>query len=169
MNPSRLIEQLQLNAERIQALVTGVSNAQACWKPGPQDWSILEVVNHLYEEEIFDFRAHLDVTLHHPEAEWPAIDPQGWVLAHGYLQRDLGRSLQNFLDERQASLQWLRGLAAPDWDCAFTAPWGSMRAGDLLSAWAAHDVLHMRQLVELQYAFVLDQAAPYSVAYAGDW
>ena len=169
MNPSLLIEQIRMNAWRIQALMEGVSAAQACWKPRPEDWSILEVVNHLYEEEIFDFRAHLDVTLFRPEVEWPYIDPQGWVVAHGYARRDLGRSLQNFLDERQASLQWLNGLSSPDWNSSYAAPWGRMSAGELLSAWAAHDLLHLRQLVELQYAFVLDQAAPYSVAYAGDW
>jgi len=33
----------------------------------------------------------------------------------------------------------------------------------------AHDVLHMRQLVELKYAYMAQAMEPYKVKYAGDW
>jgi hypothetical protein len=33
----------------------------------------------------------------------------------------------------------------------------------------AHDLLHMRQLVELFYATAIGQQAPYSAQYAGEW
>ena len=39
----------------------------------------------------------------------------------------------------------------------------------MLAAWVAHDLLHLRQLVELHYAWTAQQLQPYSVAYAGDW
>ena len=48
-------------------------------------------------------------------------------------------------------------------------PWGKLTAGDLLASWAAHDLLHLRQLNELRYAYLIQVAAPYSVRYAGDW
>jgi hypothetical protein len=61
-------------------------------------------------------------------------------------------------------------LTAADWSRAWeVAPGYSLRAGDLLAAWAAHDLLHLRQLVELQYECRRQQAAPYRVEYAGDW
>jgi hypothetical protein len=44
-----------------------------------------------------------------------------------------------------------------------------MSAGDLLASWVAHDVLHMRQLVELQRAYVVHLAEPYNTEYAGPW
>ncbi len=44
-----------------------------------------------------------------------------------------------------------------------------MTAGDLLAAWVAHDVLHLRQLVELRYAYLVEEAQPNSVGYAGEW
>ena len=39
----------------------------------------------------------------------------------------------------------------------------------MLSAWVEHDVLHMRQLVELRHEHVLRITKPYQVKYAGEW
>jgi hypothetical protein len=92
----------------------------------------------------------------------------GWVAKRRYNERDLAESLQNFLAERQASLVWLRGLEAPDWDVEKDAPWdGALRAGDVLASWVVHDQWHIQQLVQLRRAYTTVQANPYDVAYAG--
>jgi hypothetical protein len=40
----------------------------------------------------------------------------------------------------------------------------------MMAAWVAHDILHQRQLVELQWAYMTRQVVtPYQVRYAGDW
>lgn len=170
MDADRLVTQLTLNSERIAGLVAGVSAEQARWRPGEEAWSLLEVINHLYDEEREDFHLRLNLILHDPAAVWPPIDPQGWVTEREYSARDLAGSVQGFLAERAASLAWLRGLAAPDWDATVHTQWGwSITAGDMLAAWAAHDVLHMRQLVELHWAYVSQLAAPRTTIYAGEW
>ncbi len=169
MNFDGVITRMANNGQAIQALVRGVPDEQARWKPGPDDWSMLEVINHLYDEEIEDFRAHLDLILYHPDRPWPRIDPQGWVTARRYNERSLAQSLQNLEGARQESLAWLRGLSAPDWQAAYPAPFGEITAGDMLASWLAHDVLHLRQLVELQWAYAARLAQPYSVQYAGEW
>ena len=114
MKREQMIAQLAIQADRIRALVEGVSDEQARWKPDADSWSILEVVNHLYDEEREDFRVRLDLLLHQPSEVAPPIDPQAWVSAREYNQRDLAESLGNFLEERQRSLDWLRGLTAPN-------------------------------------------------------
>lgn len=169
MNIQYAIEQLDKNAERVRALVEGVEESQARWKPDEASWSILETVTHLYDEEREDFRVRFDLLLHRPEADWPPIDPQGWVVSRRYNERSLGASLEGYLTERDASLVWLRSLDAPDLERAKQAPWGIMTAGDMLAAWVAHDVLHLRQLVELLYAYQSEGVRPYSNRYAGDW
>jgi hypothetical protein len=170
MDLHTLITQMSGDAERIAALVAGVSNEQARWKPTPVDWSILEVVNHLYDEEREDFRARLNLILHDPEHPWSPIDPQGWVTARRYNERDLAESLANFLGERQQSVTWLRSLETPNWETAVPAPWGgAITAGEMMAAWVAHDLLHLRQLVELQWAHVQRLVAPFATEYAGDW
>ena len=170
MNVGELYEQLDQNRKRIAALVAGMPAEQATWRPAPETWSALEVVNHLYDEECEDFPVRLNLILRDPAAAWPPIDPKGWVTERRYNARDLAQSVENFLAQRAASLAWLRGLAAPDWDATVHTPWGwSTTAGDMLAAWAAHDVLHMRQLVELHWAYVSHLAAPCTTIYAGEW
>jgi hypothetical protein len=157
------------NAERIRLLASGLEAEQARWKPAPGSWSVLEVVNHLYDEEREDFRVRLDIILHRPTDPVPPIDPPGWVTARRYNERDPAESLENFLAERRASLRWLESLGAPNWEAAVTGPFGTIRAGDMFSAWVAHDMLHLRQLVELHYLYHRDHAQPYGVDYAGEW
>jgi hypothetical protein len=157
------------NAERIRALVRGVSEQQARWRPDADSWSILEVVNHLLDEERRDFRVRLEYTLHRPGEPWPPIDPEGWVTEREYNQKELKASLDRFLAEREASLAWLRELAVPNWEATYETSFGPMTAGDVFAAWVAHDLLHMRQLVELHWAYTTAELEPYRVDYAGTW
>ncbi len=163
------LTQMSTHIGAISSLTLGISTEQARWKPDPEKWSILEVINHLYDEERLDFRLRLDILLHHPDQSWPPINPQGWVTERAYNQRDLVQSVDDFLLERQKSLAWLKGLENPDWNASVTAPFGTFSAGDIFSAWMAHDLLHLRQLVELHWACAVKAAEPYKVNYAGEW
>lgn len=50
------IQQLQAQGDMILALIAGLTESKARWKPDAESWSILEVLNHLVDEEILDFR-----------------------------------------------------------------------------------------------------------------
>ncbi|MHB1319878.1 MAG: DinB family protein [Anaerolineae bacterium] len=168
MDFAYLQQRMATHADLISRLVADVSDDQAQWKPDPERWSILEVVNHLYDEEREDFREHLDMILHRPGDPWSPIRPFEWVTEREYNTRDLAASIDGFLTERRASLAWLEGLVAPDWDASIQAPWDArMRAGDMLASWAVHDQWHIQQLVRLRRDYTIAQATPYEVEYAG--
>ena len=169
MQPEILYQHLAHGAEVIHALVMGVTQDEACIRPEPGAWSILEVMCHLLDEEREDFRQRLDIILHRPADKWPPISPGGWVTERRYNERSLSETLGSFLAEREKSVSWLQSLQAPDWEAEYTAPFGTIKAGDMLAAWTAHDILHTRQLVELRYSRILSLAEPYGVRYAGDW
>lgn len=169
MKAERIFEQLENNPKRIASLASLVSGEQARWRAKPESWSLLEVVNHLLDEERQDFRVRLEYILYRPGENPPPIDPQGWVTGRKYNERDLDESLKGFLVEREQSLGWLKGLTKPDWQTSAPTPWGSITAGDMLVAWASHDTLHLRQLVELQHDWIVHLAAPFSGEYAGEW
>jgi hypothetical protein len=169
MQNETLYQDLAQGAEIFRRLVTGITPEEARLKPEPQSWSILEVVCHLVDEEREDFRQRLDIILHRPADPWPPIDPVGWVTRRGYVERNLAEMLEKFLAERAKSLAWLRGLSAPDWEAEYRTPFGTMKAGDMLSSWVAHDNLHMRQLVELRRSRIINITEPYHVRYAGEW
>jgi hypothetical protein len=164
-----LTPQMITHAKAIRSLAQSITDEQAHWKPNPESWSILEVLCHLYDEECLDFRVRLDIILHRPEEPWPRIDPKGWVASHQYNQRDLAEIVTSFVAERQKSLAWLKELASPDWQASCTTPWGSITAGDMFSAWVAHDLLHLRQLIELHYAYIAQAVQPHELVYAGEW
>ena len=163
------IDRFSRNREVFAALVKGLSLEQARWKPSPDKWSILEVVNHLYDEEREDFRQRVKLVLADPMQPWPPIDPRGWVTSRGYNDREVDISLNNFLSEREKSLSWLRSLSEPNWKNSNTGPNGTLTAGDLLASWLAHDFLHIRQLARLHWQYIGAIADPYQTAYGGPW
>lgn len=169
MDIQPFLKQMADNAERISLFTQNVSDEQARWKPDSNSWSILEVINHLYDEEREDFRVRLDIILHKPNEPWPPIDPEGWVTSRKYNERNLNESLKNFMSERAKTLQWLKSLQNLNFDTVYTSPFGSMSAGDMFAAMVSHDLLHLRQLVELHWAITTQALSPYQNAYAGDW
>lgn len=169
MNISDCINLMSQHAQVIRQLVADVSAEQARWKPNAESWSILEVVNHLYDEEREDFRTRLKHILDQAEGMPPVINPDDWVTERQYNQRDLATSLAQFLEEREASLAWLKTLGTPDWTIAIGGRFGHLPAGEMMASWMAHDLLHLRQLVELRYAYLKQQVQPYEIGYAGDW
>ena len=169
MDVQNFSDQMASHAQAITHLASGVSDEQARWKPDAGSWSILEVINHLLDEERLDFRVRLEIILRGAGEDWPPINPQGWVTERAYNQRDLAESLASFLAEREKSLQWLASLGQPDFSILCRTAFGEMAAGDMFAAWVAHDLLHLRQLVELHYAYTVQAVQPYSPLYAGDW
>src|SRR6185369_6640354 len=103
MNLQYFIQRFSNNRGVFESLLRDVGLEQARWKPTADKWSMLEVVNHLYDEEREDFRQRLQLTLKNPEQAWPAINPRGWVVERSYNERELGKSLQDFLAERENS------------------------------------------------------------------
>lgn len=170
MNAGKIIESLDRFGRALPALVAEVDAEQARWKPEDGNWSILEVVTHLADEEVEDFRIRLRMTLETPLEPWPKIDPTGWARERQYNDGVLAEALQRFVAERQQSVAWLGGLGDPDWSSAYQHPrFGPIRAGDLLSAWAAHDALHLRQVAKRMYQLVQEFSGDFSTIYAGAW
>ena len=170
MDVDFFIKRLTDNQKVIVDLVSPVSEDQMRWKPSSGTWSLLEVINHLYDEERDDFRRRLEFTFHRPGEPWPPIDPEAWVVEREYNTRDPRESLDLFCTERGQSLSWIADHRDEDWNTAHEHPnLGVMRAGDLLASWMAHDYLHIRQLARLHYLYGESRSRPYSPAYAGGW
>lgn len=171
MDIDPVIQRLRENADVFAALVRGVDDAQARWRPAPDRWSILEVVCHLADEESRDFRTRLDLTLHRPGEPWPPIDPEGWVEEERYAERDLAEEIKRFRSGRTHSVEWLRGLDDPDWTLTYEHPTaGTLPASDLLASWLAHDLIHVRQVSRLHRQYLEAALMPgCRVGYAGRW
>ena len=169
MDEVYLKRQLALNRDRVAALARGISEDLARWKPDQESWSILEVICHLADEDEFDFPVRLQMILDKSEKTWPEIDPGRWVIEHKYSEADLFKTLNRYMGLRNEALAWLDSIENPDWDIVYEAPFGEITAGDMFVSWVTHDLLHLRQLIELQRSYLVEQAKPYHLDYAGDW
>ena len=161
MDLDHVIERLAANATIFESLTKGLAADQGSWKPAPDKWSILEVINHLYDEEREDFRQRLQLVLTDAALAWPPIAPQEWVTAAPTAIAILVNRSYNFLSERQKSLAWLRKLSSPNLESRHEREAGSLSAGDLLASWLAHDFLHIRQLTRLHWQYLTANANPF--------
>ena len=170
MEQQRAVLQLGRGATLVIVLMENETDELVRWKPAPERWSMLEVVNHLADEEVFDFRTRVERTLRDPAESWVAINPQEWVESRNYNAREPKESLERFQAERQKSVEWLRALRDAPWSNVHAHPkLGPMSARMLLANWIAHDLLHVRQMMRLQYEWLAKKIAPEKLDYAGPW
>lgn len=164
-----LFDRLEQQAAVLRALLQGMPDDEARWRPEPAKWCALEVTCHLLDEEREDFRARIQSTLESPVKPWPKIDPPAWVSERRYMEQDLVKVLAEFLSERARSVAWLRGLNDAPWGNAYQHPSvGPVSCDLLLANWVAHDLHHIRQLNNLRYAF-LRAGTRVPLDYAGTW
>ena len=134
---------------------------------------MLEVVNHLADEEVDDFRQRLEFALRGPGAaarEWKRIAPVAWVEQKQYRKKEWGESCERFLAERRFSSRWLKGLQSADWQAEDGYPFGThLRAEEILANWLAHDLLHIRQINRLNWLYLSQVQSSASLEYAGVW
>ena len=157
---------LAVGVDAIECFVAGIDDEEAAYRPSQDAWSVLDVLGHLLDEESADFRTRIRATLQDPEGPWPPLDPDSAVTAARRRSVSARTLVERFREERAVSLAWLATLDAPDLDRAHDADARSHRAGDLLAAWVAHDLVHLRQLTGVRLAWWTRRAAPYEVRYA---
>lgn len=170
MNFPKLVASLRSFAQLLPIQVGGVSEEDARWRPPSQNWSILEIVSHLVDEEQEDFPLRLKMTLENPEKRWPSINPEVSAVERNYNEMKLERKVREFCDLRKSSVEWLESLESPRWDTTYQHPHlGGLRAGDILAAWVAHDQLHVRQIAKRKYELIRRDAGEFLIDYAGEW
>jgi capsular polysaccharide biosynthesis protein len=170
MDVIRLCELLANQAAAIDSLTADIDDASARLHLKEGEWSTLEVMCHLHDEEREDFRVRVIQTLTQPDLPLASIDPEGWVLDRGYAQRAFNEMRGLFLAERQQSLIQLRQLGEVAWDTPLNHPrLRELTAEQVAWAWVAHDLLHIRQLTELRYLVYQRQTTSYGYGYAGEW
>jgi len=161
---------LHASSRAIDALTSGIAADVARTATAPGKWSINEVLGHLADEERNDFRARIDSMLHTPAEKWAPIDPERTVREGNFNHQSLADLRADFMFERGKSLEWLAGLRDALWDATYTHPkMGAFTAASMLCAWAAHDLLHLRQIERILFDHVSRATDPDRTDYAGTW
>jgi hypothetical protein len=172
MDHSHIIDLLDKNKSTFAGLLLSLPEGETNWKPAPDKWSLLEVVCHLRDEEVEDFRTRTQFCLELPKKLVedlfpPSIEPQKWVTERNYAEDNFVLAMAKFLNERSASIDWLRSLDEPDWERGFVhKSLGLLTAEAFLANWLAHDYLHIQQILRLKLAMLKMQVGS-DLGYAG--
>ena len=169
MDINFFIKKFLKNQEIFKTLLSGLDKDDYLWKSAPEKWCLLEIICHLYDEEMEDFRARIKHVFTDPSIPLPPIAPADWVTERKYIEQNFSVMLDKFLAERERSLAWLQSLNNTPWENAYPHPkFGPMSAKMFLSNWLAHDYLHIRQIIKLKYDR-LKEISGEELDYAGNW
>ena len=169
MNHSYVIDRLEQNHEVLLNLLEADSFDEVLFRPESKKWCLLEIVCHLVDEEVFDFRTRVKTALNPDKYDLQPIDPVGWVTSKKYMKADYESKVAEWSNERRESIRWLRSLNAPDWNSSLAHPdFGDMSAQLFLANWLAHDQLHIRQINGLKRDY-LAHVSDEDLRYAGKW
>lgn len=169
MDTLMITAQLAENKKVFQAMLEELPSHMYLWRSKPDKWCLLEIICHLVDEEVDDFRTRVIHVLETPEEPFTPIDPEGWVLEREYLKQDYPEKLEEFIEERESSVTWLKSLESPQWKNTAQHPkLGPMTAKQLLANWLAHDYHHIRQINVVKYEYMKAHSLE-DLGYAGKW
>jgi hypothetical protein len=164
-----IISQLQNNKFTFESLLSDLGQEESKWKYQQDKWCLLEVVCHLVDEEKEDFRQRVKTTLESPGESPPPIDPGKWVQQRNYIDQIFQKKLDEFLMERDKSIDWLMSIKKPNWENSYVhQEFGPLSAFQFISNWLAHDYLHIRQIVKIKFEY-LKKHSNEENDYAGNW
>lgn len=163
------INQLEENSTVFESILKTNNIELTTWKQTEDKWNMLEIICHLYDEELEDFRVRINSILSNPTVPFTDIDPDGWVKERAYNQQNYEMKMQQFIQERKISIDFLKRQENANWGNEYHHPnFGAISANFMLTNWIAHDYLHIRQLVKLKYDY-LAFISKEKQSYAGIW
>jgi hypothetical protein len=133
-------------ATKLGRLVKGVPASKLRKRPGPDKWSVAEIVAHLADTEIvgsWRMRAILGA----PGTPIQAFDQDAWVKACHYEKRDPHKSIEQFRVLREANLALFKSLSAEQWKHhGMHSERGEETIEHIVRMYAGHDLNHLGQI-----------------------
>lgn len=158
------IAKLQETRDALCAAVTGLSDAQAHFKPTPDRWCVEEIVEHVAVAEHGMYRY---ITALHEISTDPHADESATTLARTADRKNrplsapervrpkkrfdsLAAALQQFLENRERTIQFLHGCTSDLRLRIIDHPAGLLNAQDCMTVLTFHPARHVEQIDELK-------------------
>ena len=151
----------------LEVLLDGLDEVAARTRPATGEWSPVEILCHLRDEETEDFGARLRVIVD-GTGEFAPIDPERWAEERRYREANLPDVFGALRTRRQASLDLLASVSPKALEGSRPHKrLGSLSGEDILAAWVAHDRIHLTQLAGTLARIWALRWAPLHSEYAG--
>jgi hypothetical protein len=130
----------------LEEFLARASNEQLTTRPGPDKWSVGEIIAHLAEDEIVTTWRYRQM-VENSGVHLPGFDQDLWARVGDYASRAPQESLALFRLLRNANLQFLRNLSPEEWESAGVhSERGPMTVRSLATHMAGHDANHIEQI-----------------------
>lgn len=132
--------------KKLARLIKGIPTAKLRKRPGPDQWSVAEILAHLADVEIV-IGWRMRSILGAPGTPVQAYDQNAWVISGHYDKRDVGESLEMRRVVRQANLALLKSLSPGQWkQFGQHAERGQESIEHIVRMVAGHDINHIHQI-----------------------
>jgi hypothetical protein len=155
-----LLERYRRGAELVAVAATGAAGAELDWTPGPEKWSVRQILCHLADSEIVDadrFRRVL-------AEDNPTIigyDQEAWARNLDYTRRKVSQALETFRHLRAGNYELLKGAPEDAFARACTHnERGRQTLLEMLELYARHAEGHAEQIRDLRRRFKEQRGAP---------
>ena len=133
-------------AKKLARLIKGVPASKLRKRPGPEKWSVAEILAHLADAEIVTGWRMRQI-LGAPGTPIQAYDQDSWAAAGHYAKRDPRKSVEQIRVVREANLALLKSLAPEQWKHhGMHAERGVETIGHIARMMAGHDINHTKQV-----------------------
>ena len=131
--------------DELHAALDSLSDPQACFKPGPNEWSIKEVIGHLNDvERVFSYRL---IRVSRGDATpLPGFEQEDYVRAAGFDGASLSDLVSEFEFVRRANMLAIGHMTEDAINCRGTASGYTVSARALIYMLVGHVDHHMASL-----------------------
>lgn len=145
---------LSRQIDELHADLDALTDSQACFKPGPQEWSIKEVIGHINDvERVFSYRL---LRISRGDATpLPGFEQDDFVRAAGFDRYSLSDLVGEFEFLRRANMIAIEHLSDAVVDCRGTASGFTVSARALIYMLIGHVDHHMASLHEKYLPFAV--------------
>jgi len=162
------VEILRRTPDVLEALLAGLPEEWVSADEGEGTWNAAEVVGHLAEAELHNWIPRLETIIRKGEREpFPPFDRFSHLANRKH--QSLEQRLSDFRTLRMRSIAELNRLVTTEMDLELTGKhpeFGTVKAGQLLATWVAHDFAHIAQIVRVMAKRLRHDVGPWA-AYLG--
>jgi hypothetical protein len=131
---------------KLATLVKGKTRKQLTRKPGPDKWSVAEIMAHLADAEVA-IAWRIRQVLASNGIPIQAYDQDSWAKTFDYAHRDPRQSLASYRALREANLLLLKSVPRKRWEnYGVHEERGNENVSHIVRMVAGHDINHLRQI-----------------------
>jgi len=150
---AELLERFRRGAEMVAVATTGAAGSELDWAPGPDKWSVRQIVCHLSDSEVVGAgRIRRIIAEDNPTIV--AYDQNAWARNLDYKRRKISQALETFRLLRGENYELLKDLPEAAYERSGThTERGPQTLLQVLEIYARHAESHAAQIRDVRQRF----------------